>query len=93
MNTTTAGLLTGLALGFAGYFGGFAAFVVVAALGLVGLVVGHLAGRELHVSDFVRPREGREGRESYGRRESFEGTRATRGPGYRTGYGHTRRVR
>ncbi|WP_432098344.1 hypothetical protein [Streptomyces sp. WAC 04229] len=63
MNTTTAGLLTGLALGFAGYFGGFAAFVVVAALGLAGLVVGHLAGRETHVSDFMRPREGREGRE------------------------------
>ncbi|MFF8677530.1 hypothetical protein ACF07F_06470 [Streptomyces sp. NPDC015237] len=90
MNTTTAGLLTGLALGFAGYFGGFAAFVVVAALGLAGLVVGHLAGRETRVSDFVRPHEGREGR---GRRESFEGNRATRGPGYGTGYGHTRRVR
>ncbi|MEU6446030.1 hypothetical protein [Streptomyces sp. NPDC046979] len=80
MNTTTAGLLTGLALGFAGYFGGFAAFVVVAALGLAGLVVGHLAGRETHVSDFLRPREGR---------ESFEGDRTARGPGY----GHTRRVR
>ncbi|MFD5803907.1 hypothetical protein [Streptomyces sp. NPDC127020] len=61
MNTTTAGLLTGLALGFAVYFGGFAAFVVVAALGLAGLVVGHLAGRETRVSDFVRPREGHEG--------------------------------
>ncbi|MCF2127050.1 hypothetical protein L1I79_11460 [Strepomyces sp. STD 3.1] len=90
MNTTTAGLLTGLALGFAGYFGGFAAFVVVAALGLAGLVVGHLAGREMHLSDVVRSRQGREGR---GRREGFEANRAPREPGYRTGNGHTRRVR
>jgi hypothetical protein len=30
------GLAVGMALGFAGYFGGFAAFLLVAALGAVG---------------------------------------------------------
>lgn len=56
-NTTALGLLTGLSLGFAGYFGGFGAFLVVAALGLVGLVVGHLARGDVHVLDYVRSRD------------------------------------
>ncbi|CAM5698193.1 hypothetical protein SBADM41S_11025 [Streptomyces badius] len=33
MSMAVAGLLAGMALGFAGYFGGFGAFVLVAALG------------------------------------------------------------
>lgn len=32
----------GMALGFAAWFGGFAAFLLVAALGALGGVVGHL---------------------------------------------------
>jgi hypothetical protein len=56
-NTTTVGLLTGLSLGFAGYFGGFGAFIVVAALGLVGLLAGHLARGDVHVSDYVHTRD------------------------------------
>ncbi|MGD1216957.1 MULTISPECIES: hypothetical protein [Streptomyces] len=40
MNTATVGLAAGMSLGFAGYFGGFWAFLLVAALGAVGLVVG-----------------------------------------------------
>lgn len=78
MNATVAGLVTGLALGFAGYFGGFGAFVVVAALGLVGLIVGHLARGDVHVSDYVHTREG------HGRRETFERRRSDAGPAPRT---------
>ncbi|MGX1512414.1 hypothetical protein [Streptomyces collinus] len=87
MNTAMTGLMAGLALGFAGYFGGLAAFVVVVALGLVGMVIGHLAGRELHATDFVRLRDGR------GRRGSFGGERTTRAHGPRTEHGPRRRLR
>ncbi|MGH3436305.1 MAG: hypothetical protein ACRDRN_07530 [Sciscionella sp.] len=46
MNATVIGMLAGLALGFAGAFGGFAAFIIVVALGAVGLAVGaYLDGR------------------------------------------------
>ncbi|MGX1761643.1 hypothetical protein ACWIG5_32835 [Streptomyces lydicus] len=86
MNATVVGLLTGLALGFAGYFGGFGAFLVVAAMGLVGLIVGHLARGDVHISDYVRTREGD------GRRETFDRPRSTYRPEPpRTG--HTGRVR
>ncbi|MEU9107216.1 hypothetical protein AB0D54_23265 [Streptomyces xanthophaeus] len=59
MSTATVGLLAGMALGFAGYFGGFWAFLLVAALGAVGLVVGRILQGDLDVSDFVRPRDRR----------------------------------
>ncbi|MGW7486283.1 hypothetical protein [Streptomyces sp. NPDC054786] len=86
MNTTVVGLLTGLTLGFAGYFGGFGAFLVVAAMGLVGLIIGHLARSDVHVSDYVHTREGD------GRRETFDRPRSTYSPGPpRTG--HAGRVR
>ncbi|GGO99632.1 hypothetical protein GCM10012280_66520 [Wenjunlia tyrosinilytica] len=75
-----AGLLTGLALGFAGYFGGFGAFIVVAALGLVGLIVGFLARGDVHVTDYVHSRSGD------GRRETFEPRRSGYGPASRTEY-------
>jgi hypothetical protein len=40
MKATVIGLAVGIALGFAGAFGGFSAFVVVLVLGAVGLGVG-----------------------------------------------------
>ncbi|MEU2741072.1 hypothetical protein ABZ656_38490 [Streptomyces sp. NPDC007095] len=40
MNAATTGLATGMTLGFAGYFGGFWAFLLVLVLGAAGLVVG-----------------------------------------------------
>lgn len=40
MNYTEISLIAGLALGFAGAFGGFVAFLVVGLLGAVGLAVG-----------------------------------------------------
>ncbi|MFD3875656.1 hypothetical protein [Streptomyces sp. NPDC058623] len=56
MSTATVGLLAGMALGFAAYFGGFWAFLLVAALGAVGLVVGRILQGDVDMSDFVRPR-------------------------------------
>lgn len=40
MNAAIVGLTAGMALGFAGYFGGFWAFLLVAVLGAAGLVLG-----------------------------------------------------
>lgn len=40
MDTATLGTLYGIALGFAAAFGGFSAFLLVAALGAAGLTVG-----------------------------------------------------
>jgi hypothetical protein len=40
MKATVIGLAVGIALGFAGAFGGFSAFLVVLVLGAVGLGVG-----------------------------------------------------
>lgn len=40
MTYTALSLITGLALGFAGAFGGFGAFLIVALLGAIGLAVG-----------------------------------------------------
>lgn len=40
MSMAVVGMIAGMALGFAGYFGGFGAFLLVAALGAVGFVVG-----------------------------------------------------
>lgn len=85
MNTTVAGLLTGLALGFAGYFGGFGAFIVVAAVGLAGLIVGHLARPDVHLTDYVNIHEGDR------RHEAFESRRSNYEPAPRAEY--RRRVR
>ncbi|MEV1052851.1 hypothetical protein ACFWZR_11315 [Streptomyces sp. NPDC059017] len=57
MSMAVAGLLAGMALGFAGYFGGFAAFLLVAALGAVGFVVGRILDGDLEPGDFFRSRE------------------------------------
>ncbi|MEV6803838.1 hypothetical protein [Streptomyces sp. NPDC051132] len=40
MNAATTGLVAGMALGFAGFFGGFWAFLLVLVLGAAGLIAG-----------------------------------------------------
>ncbi|MCX4782854.1 hypothetical protein [Streptomyces sp. NBC_01264] len=40
MSRDVLGLVVGMALGFAGWFGGFGAFLLVAALGTAGFVAG-----------------------------------------------------
>ncbi|MDT0310080.1 hypothetical protein RM780_24445 [Streptomyces sp. DSM 44917] len=54
MSMAVIGLLAGMALGFAAYFGGFAAFLLVAALGAIGFVVGRFADGDLEPGDFFR---------------------------------------
>ncbi|MGJ5750607.1 hypothetical protein FB563_5089 [Streptomyces puniciscabiei] len=56
MSMAMVGMIAGMALGFAGYFGGFGAFLLVAALGAVGFVVGRLAEGDLEPGDFFRIR-------------------------------------
>lgn len=58
MSMAVVGLIAGMALGFAGYFGGFGAFLLVAALGAVGCVVGGFLEGDLAPGDFFRGREG-----------------------------------
>jgi uncharacterized membrane protein YjjP (DUF1212 family) len=53
------GMIAGMALAFAGYFGGFGAFLLVAALGAVGFIVGRFLDGDLELGDFFRPRERR----------------------------------
>ncbi|MFD5430313.1 hypothetical protein [Streptomyces sp. NPDC127084] len=57
MNMAVVGLLAGMALGFAGYFGGFGAFLLVAALGAVGFVAGRFLEGDLEPGAFFRGRE------------------------------------
>ncbi|MFC8372850.1 hypothetical protein ACFUIT_33645 [Streptomyces sp. NPDC057239] len=59
MNTAVVGMIAGMALGFAGYFGGFGAFLLVAALGAVGFVVGRFLEGDLELGDFFRSRDER----------------------------------
>ncbi|MGI5199138.1 hypothetical protein ACQEVY_36815 [Streptomyces sp. CA-288835] len=56
MSMAAIGMIAGMALGFAGYFGGFGAFLLVAALGAVGFVVGRFLEGDLEVGDFFRTR-------------------------------------
>ncbi|MFD9334756.1 hypothetical protein ACFWBF_10170 [Streptomyces sp. NPDC060028] len=56
MSMAVVGLLAGMALGFAGYFGGFGAFLLVAALGAIGFVVGRFLDGDLDPGDLFRPR-------------------------------------
>ncbi|MDQ0841949.1 MULTISPECIES: hypothetical protein [unclassified Streptomyces] len=62
MSMAVVGLMAGMALGFAGYFGGFGAFLLVAALGAVGFVIGRFIEGDLEVGDFIRGRERGDGR-------------------------------
>ncbi|APE20831.1 MULTISPECIES: hypothetical protein [Streptomyces] len=57
MSMSVVGLVAGMALGFAGYFGGFGAFLLVAALGAVGFVVGRFLEGDLEPGDLFRGRE------------------------------------
>jgi hypothetical protein len=59
MNMAVIGLVVGMALGFAGYFGGFGAFLLVLALGAVGFIVGRFLDGDLEPGDFFRPRDRR----------------------------------
>ncbi|MFD7629539.1 hypothetical protein ACFV7Q_26515 [Streptomyces sp. NPDC059851] len=59
MSAATAGLLAGMALGFAAFFGGFWAFLLVAFLGLVGLMAGRMLQGDLKMSDFTGSRDRR----------------------------------
>ncbi|MEV5954626.1 hypothetical protein AB0M11_12750 [Streptomyces sp. NPDC051987] len=62
MGMAVVGMIAGMALGFAGYFGGFGAFLLVAALGAVGFVVGRFAEGDLEIGDFFRTRDDRRDR-------------------------------
>ncbi|MFJ1747001.1 hypothetical protein ACIOJD_12275 [Streptomyces sp. NPDC088116] len=57
MNMAVVGLVAGMALGFAGYFGGFGAFVLVAALGVIGFVAGRFLDGDLEPGDLFRSRD------------------------------------
>ncbi|MFI7015068.1 hypothetical protein [Streptomyces sp. NPDC050164] len=59
MSMAVVGMIAGMALGLAGYFGGFGAFLLVAALGAVGFVVGRFLEGDMDFGDFFRPRERR----------------------------------
>ncbi|MDI3387451.1 hypothetical protein QIS99_14765 [Streptomyces sp. B-S-A8] len=56
MSMALAGLLAGMGLGFAAYFGGFGAFLLVAALGAVGFLVGRYADGDLEPGGLFRGR-------------------------------------
>ncbi|MEV4993788.1 hypothetical protein [Streptomyces niveus] len=57
MNVSLVGLIVGMALGFAGWFGGFGAFLLVAALGAVGFVAGLLVDQGISLREFLDPEE------------------------------------
>lgn len=57
MSMAVVGLLAGMALAFAGYFGGFGAFLLVAALGAVGFVAGRILDGDIVLGDFFRSRD------------------------------------
>ncbi len=58
MNATQTGLLAGLVLGIAVALGGFTAFLVTLAVGVIGLVVGRFLDGELELGDiFGRGRD------------------------------------
>ncbi|MGW0537524.1 hypothetical protein [Streptomyces sp. NPDC003032] len=56
MSMAVIGMVAGMALGFAGYFGGFGAFLLVAALGAVGFVAGRFLEGDLEPGEFFRTR-------------------------------------
>ena len=62
MSMAVAGMIAGMSLGFAGYFGGFGAFLLVAALGAIGFVVGRFLEGDLEIGDLFRTRDERRDR-------------------------------
>jgi hypothetical protein len=59
MSMALVGMIAGMTLGFAGYFGGFGAFLLVAALGAVGFVAGRFLEGDWELGDFFRQRDER----------------------------------
>lgn len=57
MSLAFVGMIAGMALAFAGYFGGFGAFLLVAALGAVGFFVGRFLEGDLDVGALFRSRD------------------------------------
>ncbi|WP_327363113.1 MULTISPECIES: hypothetical protein [unclassified Streptomyces] len=57
MRMAVVGLFAGMALAFAGYFGGFGAFLLVAALGAIGFIAGRFLDGDLEPGAFFRPRD------------------------------------
>lgn len=57
MSTALVGLMAGMALGFAGWFGGFGAFLLVTALGAVGFVLGRLVDEGTDLRAFLGGRD------------------------------------
>jgi len=57
---TVIGLIAGLALGFAGAFGGWGAFVIVLVLGTVGLIAGRVIDGQLDLTSYLGSRRDRE---------------------------------
>jgi hypothetical protein len=53
---TVVGLIFGLALGFAGAFGGWSAFAIVLVLGVVGLTAGRVVDGHLDLADYLGER-------------------------------------
>ena len=62
MTLAVIGMIAGMVLAFAGYFGGFGAFVLVAALGAIGFVVGRFLEGDLEIGDLFRTRDERRDR-------------------------------
>lgn len=56
MSTATLGLAFGVALGFAGAFGGFTAFLIVLVLGVAGFLGGRALDGELDLSELLAGR-------------------------------------
>ncbi|MFH8370723.1 hypothetical protein [Streptomyces sp. NPDC018031] len=54
MSKAVIGLIVGMALAYAGYFGGFGAFLLVAALGAVGFAAGRFLEGDWELGDFFR---------------------------------------
>ncbi|CAN5374462.1 hypothetical protein BH20ACT5_BH20ACT5_02130 [soil metagenome] len=61
MSPSQTGLLSGLALGFAAAFGGFGAFLIVLALGVIGFVVGRVLEGDLDLGSVLGDRAGGRG--------------------------------
>lgn len=61
---STLGLAFGTALGFAGAFGGFVAFIIVLVVGVAGLISGRIYDGELDLTNYLggRSRRDREAR-------------------------------
>ena len=57
---TVLGLIAGLALGFAGAFGGWGAFVIVLVVGAAGLIAGRVVDGDLDLTSYLGGRRDRQ---------------------------------